>query len=82
VVTLAKKASHNLGIPLKTVTIGGGADANVFFSKGITAGVLGTGMQNLHTTNESIALKDMVQAVELLLEIIKIHSRSCGERVK
>ncbi|MCK5686008.1 M20/M25/M40 family metallo-hydrolase, partial [bacterium] len=58
-IVLAKKAAKNIGITLESATTGGGADANVFFNKGIVAGVLGTGMTNVHTVNESIDIKDM-----------------------
>ncbi len=74
VVLLAKKAASNLGIEMKTKTIGGGADANIFFAKGITTGVIGTGMTDVHTVNETIKLDDMVKTATLLLEIINIHS--------
>ncbi len=74
VVKLARKASANLGKPLVSQTIGGGADANVFFGKGVVAGVLGTGMTDVHTLKESIKLKDMVNAANLVLEILKVHA--------
>jgi tripeptide aminopeptidase len=73
-VKLARKAAANLGRKLESKTIGGGADANVFFEKGIVAGVLGTGMTDVHTVNESIALKDMENAANLVLEILKVHA--------
>ncbi len=74
VVTLAQKASDNLGRTMETKTIGGGADANIFFGKGILPGVIGTGMKQVHTVNEWISLDDMVKTTELLLEIIKIYT--------
>jgi tripeptide aminopeptidase len=74
VVALATRAAENLGRKMKTKTSGGGADANVFFEKGILAGVLGTGMRDMHTVRESVNLEDMVRTVELLLEIIRLHS--------
>ncbi len=74
VVRLARKAAANLGRPMESKTIGGGADANVFCAKGITAGVLGTGMQDVHTLRESIKLSDMVETAELVLEIIRVHA--------
>ena len=73
-IKLAKKAADNLGIFLASKTIGGGADANIFFGKGIVAGVLGTGMTDVHTLNESIAIKDMEASAKLVLEILKIHA--------
>ena len=79
VVTLAQKASKNLGRELETKIIGGGADANIFFSKGIMPGVIGTGMKEVHTVNEWIRLDDMVKTTELVLEIIKIYSAGTGK---
>ncbi|MEH0020740.1 MAG: M20/M25/M40 family metallo-hydrolase [Desulfobacter sp.] len=73
-VTLARKAAANLGLPLESKTIGGGADANIFFGRGFVAGVLGTGMTDVHTLNESIALKDMVNSARLVLEILNLHA--------
>jgi len=76
VVALAMRASENLGREMACKTTGGGADANVFFQHGIVLGVLGTGMRNMHTVNESVRLSDMVQSAELLLEILKLHAQT------
>ena len=73
-IKLARKAAKNLGVSLESKTIGGGADANVFFGKGIVAGVLGTGMTDVHTLNESVAIKDMEESANLVLEILKVHA--------
>ena len=73
-IVLARKAAAKLGRSLESKTIGGGADANIFFGKGIIAGVLGTGMTDVHTLKESIALKDMINSAELILEILQIHA--------
>lgn len=74
-IKLARKAASNLGINLESKTIGGGADANIFFGKGIVAGVLGTGMTDVHTLNESIDIKDMENSANLVLEILKVHAK-------
>ena len=74
VVRLATKAAQNLGRRMKTKSTGGGADANIFFEKGIMTGVLGTGMKDIHSTRENIRLEDMVKTAELLLEVIRIHA--------
>jgi len=74
VVTMAQKAAANLGRTLVMKRTGGGSDANIFFSKGIVTGVIGTGMKDIHTVRESIRLEDMVKTVSLLLEIINIHA--------
>ena len=74
-IKLARKAAANLGRgDLACKTSGGAADANVFFGKGIAAGVIGTGMTDVHTLKESIALKDMVSCAELVLEILQLHA--------
>lgn len=73
VIQLARKAADNLGIALESRTTGGGADANVFFGQGLVAGVLGTGMTDVHTLEENIALKDMVRAADLILETLKVY---------
>lgn len=74
VVTLAQEAGKDLGRTIATQYVGGGSDANVFFGKGITAGVLGTGMTDVHTTNESITLADMTASAELLITILSKHA--------
>ena len=76
VVRLATRAAENLGRKMKTKTTGGGADANIFFEKGIFTGVLGTGMRDMHTVRESVKLDDMVRTSELLLEIIRLHAQA------
>jgi tripeptide aminopeptidase len=73
-VSLARKAAENLGRKMVTKTSGGGADANIFFEKGIVTGVLGTGMKDMHSMRESVRLDDMVKTTELLLEIIRLHT--------
>ena len=74
VVILAMNAAQNLGRTLIPKITGGGADANVFFSKGIMTGVLGTGMRDMHTVREWVSLSDMILTTELVLEIIRLHA--------
>lgn len=75
VVSMARQAAANLGQRMDPAASGGGSDANVFATHGITAAVLGTGMENVHTTEESVRLTDMVRSARLLLEIIRLHSQ-------
>jgi tripeptide aminopeptidase len=77
IVTISRLAAENLGRKMVSKTSGGGADANIFFEKGIMTGVLGTGMRDVHTVRETVGLDDMERAAELLLEIIKLHADSC-----
>jgi len=76
VVALAQRAASNLGRKMITKTTGGGADANIFFAKGIITGVIGTGMRDMHTVRESVKVDDMVRTGELLLEIIRLHTQN------
>ena len=74
VVGLARRAAENLGRSLSCKTIGGGADANVFFNQGVMATVIGTGMTGVHTVRETLALADMKACAELVLEIVKLQA--------
>lgn len=73
VVRLAMGAAANLGRRLSIKRSGGGSDANVLFGKGIVLGILGTGMKDVHSSRETIAIEDMVKTVELVLNIIAVH---------
>jgi tripeptide aminopeptidase len=75
VVRLARSAAARLGRTMRAKKSGGGSDANIFFEKGIPLGILGTGMREVHTLREYVRLDDMVRAVELLLEIIRLHAK-------
>jgi tripeptide aminopeptidase len=72
VVLLAEKAAATMGKKLLISKSGGGSDANVFFEKGIITGVIGTGMKDVHTINESISLYDMADTAEFILEILML----------
>lgn len=51
-------ALRDEGLRMRAVPGGGGTDGNIFYGKGITAPVLGTGMRQVHTTREHLLLKD------------------------
>ncbi len=70
-VRLAVEAAGRLGLTANLEKTGGGSDANIFNSKGITAAVLGVGMRKAHTTEEYITLQDLSKNAAYLLEIIK-----------
>lgn len=73
VVQVAKKAAENLSRQIISKRSGGGSDANIFYSRGIVTGVIGTGMRDIHTVREWIRLDDMVDTVRLLIEILRLH---------
>lgn len=76
VVVLARRAAAALDRKLALRTTGGGSDANIFFKQGIITGVLGTGMQDMHTVRESIRIDHMTRTAELLLGIIQLHAEN------
>ncbi len=76
IVMLAQNAAKNLGRSLEIKSSGGCADANILFQKGLAMGVLGTGMRKMHTTRETVGLDDMIAGCHLLIEIIRVHSKT------
>lgn len=78
VVTMARRAAASTGMRMACAASGGGSDASVFTANGIVTGVLGTGMEGVHTTRESIRLDDMARSARLLLEMIRLYSEEEG----
>jgi len=56
--------------PIELKVSGGGSDANILNARGICAVPISTGMQAVHTTDEFIALDDMVRCAELVLRVL------------
>lgn len=71
IVLLAKKALSNMGIEGKTESTGGGSDTNIFNKNGIKAVNLGIGMKNAHTLEEYIAIEDLLNSANMVVELIK-----------
>jgi tripeptide aminopeptidase len=71
IVNLARSAAAAVGHNLKVRLGGGGSDANIFNGHGIEMIILATGMEGVHTHDESVAVADMVHVTELLVEIIR-----------
>ncbi|PMH46125.1 peptidase M20 [Vibrio sp. 10N.286.49.B3] len=61
-----KAAFEANGITPNTQATGGGSDANNFNAKGLVTLNLSTGMAKVHTTEEYIAIDDMVKITEFL----------------
>jgi tripeptide aminopeptidase len=62
-------AARSLGLPAQVALTGGGSDANVFAEKGLRPLVLGTGMTDVHSPNESLAIKDLEDLARLCIAI-------------
>ncbi len=70
VVTLAIEAAEALGLRAELRTTLGGSDANVYNAKGVPCIVLATGMNAIHTHDESVSRKDLVDTARLAYEIL------------
>ena len=71
VVALAKKAAQKLGLGVELISTGGGSDAAIVNGNQIRCANLGTGMSNVHTSDEYISLKDLVNDAAWVLAIIQ-----------
>lgn len=64
-------AAARLGRTIELLPGGGGSDANIFNAHGIETAILATGMTDVHTVNESVAVDDMARVAALLVEIVR-----------
>ena len=71
VVEIVKNACERIGIQGETVSSGGGSDTNIYNSKGVPSVNLAVGMSKVHTLEEYIEIKDLVDLSKILVEIIK-----------
>lgn len=63
-------AARSVGLEPELVASGGGSDANIFNAHGIQTVNVSTGMEKVHTTEEQIAVADMVKCAELVSAIL------------
>jgi len=73
IVRRAVAAAKTLGLTPALVPSGGGSDANILNAGGIATINISTGMEKVHTTEERIAVDDMVKCAEFLLAILKVR---------
>ncbi len=66
-----KHVFEQIGVEPKTKSTGGGSDANNFNEKGLTTVNLSTGMSKVHTTEEYIAVNDLVKITEFIKAYLK-----------
>jgi tripeptide aminopeptidase len=71
VIRILDSAMKRLGLEACLESTGGGSDTNIMNGKGLQAVTLAIGMTNVHTTSESIAIKDIEKAAELVAAIIQ-----------
>jgi tripeptide aminopeptidase len=73
IVRRAVAAARTLGLTPVLVPSGGGSDANIFNAGGIATINISTGMDKVHTTEERIAVDDLVKCAEFLLAILRLQ---------
>lgn len=73
IVRRAVAAARTLGLTPALVPSGGGSDANIFNAGGMAAINISAGMEKVHTTEERIAVADMVKCTEFLLAILGLE---------
>ena len=76
VVEVARQAAESIGRESRLLKSGGGSDANVIAGFGIPTVNLAVGYEGIHTTNERIAVADLVKVAELVTAIIKEAANS------
>ncbi len=64
-------AARSLGHDVKLRASGGGTDGNIYTAAGIPCVVISTGMAEVHTPNEHIAIADLAAGAELLLAAVR-----------
>lgn len=70
-IEMVSDACRRISCPVTLLPGGGGSDANIMALDGITPLVIGTGMSAVHTTNESISVKNLENTARLALELMK-----------
>jgi tripeptide aminopeptidase len=73
-VQLVLSEARALGFPAQALVTGGGSDANIFAEKGLRPLVLGTGMTDVHSPGESLAVKDLEDLTRLCIALAYAHA--------
>ena len=66
-----RRAAEKCNFPVVLEEEGGGSDANHFNAYGVPTTVLGVGMTDCHTKEESIRMQDLYDAAELTLTLVQ-----------
>ncbi|HHJ99089.1 MAG TPA: M20/M25/M40 family metallo-hydrolase [Actinobacteria bacterium] len=74
-VRAVESACASIGVTPRCYATGGGSDANVFASRGTPTLVLGSGMTDVHSTDESLAVVELERLADLLVAM----ARTAGE---
>ncbi len=67
---VAAQAIQSLGFVLIPKTSGGGTDGNIYTAAGIPCVALSTGMAEVHTANEYVAVQDVIDSARVLVTLV------------
>jgi tripeptide aminopeptidase len=73
IVTLALKAYEKAGIQPIVSPIRGGTDGSKMSFMGLPTPNIFTGMQSIHSKQEWVGVRDMLKAVEVLVNLVEIN---------
>jgi len=71
IVSIAIQALQSIGKKPLLAVSGGGSDTNILNARGIKAVNLSSGMRQVHTTKEYIAMQDLFDVPSLVLSIVQ-----------
>jgi tripeptide aminopeptidase len=75
-VEYAQRAFKNLGRPCKLTIVRGGTDGSRFTELGLPTPNLSTGEHNPHSPLEWTCLEEIVEAAEIIVELVQVWARS------
>ena len=75
---IATQVAKNKRIPLQEIAAGGTTDATAVQEAGSAVIPIGVGMRNTHSTTETVSLKDIDNAIKLVVEFV---ARLSNERI-
>jgi tripeptide aminopeptidase len=74
-VEISKKALKTVGVDASTTFITGFTDASIYNNQGIEMAVVGIGAQLEHSCDEHIYVKDMENALTMVIEILRLSAQ-------
>ena len=70
VIRRVDQAARAIDLKMSYEVAGGGSDANIFNGYGLQTAIIATGMTHVHSTEEQVSLRDMVDLTRLILELV------------
>lgn len=71
IIKIVKDAADKTKLSFELTSSGGGSDANIFNSKGLSTINLASAMENVHSSDERVKISNLLSLIEYLINIIK-----------